>query len=154
MNNTTSEGIRRSTKKKTEPNTPSLTSIPKQNTVTVQHHHRPPQPSLQNILYTLQTLASTPHGTLSPEKKIQEQEVEPAHNAQYKIILSAQRRLDRLIHFFPISVVCLCCIWPLHPRMALGVKRGPHIARFFKPSPTPCSCCQHKQMLVSLPDII
>jgi hypothetical protein len=44
-------------------------------------------------------------------KKIQEQEVEPAHNAQYKIILSAQQCLDRLIRFFPLSI-CFSCIWP------------------------------------------
>lgn len=34
------------------------------------------------------------------------------------------------------------------------VERGSHMARFCKPSPTLCSCCQHRQMLVSSPDII
>lgn len=94
---------------------------PQTKSLTVQHHHRPPQPlPPKHHIHTLQTLAPTPHGTLSPIKKPQEQGVEPAHNAQYKIILSAQLHLHRLIHFFPL---CFGYVGPIiHCRMAWALR--------------------------------
>jgi hypothetical protein len=96
-------------RRENEPNTPFLRfRNPKQDIDTI-HHHRPPQPAPPKLPCTNFTNTGTynpPHESFSPQKK-QEEKVQPSDNSQYRIMKSAQRRLNGLTHS---SFQCLCCI--------------------------------------------